>query len=118
MGYIFFDTNSSLPSLKSKSGLRNYSFLKTVADNKQYFSAQEIKGADTSRKLQEYLFFPSSTMFKGYVSQNLLTNYEITIDDINREEIIYGPLEPYVEGHMVRRKPPLHDKIELFRYLP
>ena len=36
----------------------------------------------------------------------------VTADDINRGELIYGPLEPYIEGHMVRHKPPVHTKIE------
>ena len=106
------DTNTGVTNPKSKLELENYSFLNTVSDNKQYFSAQEIKGVDTSIKLQEYLFFPGANTFKGYVNQNLLTNCEITADDINRGELIYGPLEPYIEGHTVRHTPPIHNKIE------
>ena len=117
-GLYYFDTNTSVTNPKSKLELENYSFLNTVSDNKQYFSAQEIKGADTSRKLQEYLFFPDANTFKGYVNQNLLTNCEITADDINRGELIYGPLEPYIEGHTVRHTPPIHNKIEKFIFLP
>ena len=35
----------------------------------------------------------------------------ITTDDINRAEAIYGSPVPYFKGHMVRRKPQVHDKI-------
>ena len=117
-GLYYFDTNTIVTNLKTKTELKNYSFLKTVSANKQFFSAQEIKGADTSRKIQEYLFFPGSNTFKNYVNNNLITNCEITTDDINRGDLIYGPLEPYVEGHMVRHTPPTHNKIEKFLYLP
>ena len=49
---------------------------------------------------------------KGHVYQNLLRNYEITADNINRGELIYSPLELYVEGHIVRHKPLINNKIE------
>ena len=111
-GLYFFDTKKTLNNSKPKHKLKDYSFLTTVSENKQYFSTQEIKGADISRKLQEYLFFPGSNTVRGYINQNLITNCEITADDVNRGVLIYGPLEPYVEGHMVRHKPPMHDKIE------
>ena len=111
-GLYFFDTNNPVPISKPKSELSNYSLLTTVSENKEFFSSQEIKGADLSRKFQEYLFFPGPNTFKHYVNDNLITNCEITADDINRGEIIYGPLEPYVAGHMVRHKPPVHNKVE------
>ena len=41
-----------------------------------------------------------------------MNNCVITADDVNRAEVIYGPHVPYLEGHMVRRKPQIHDKIE------
>ena len=111
-GLYFFDTNKSPTISKPKSELSDYSLLTTVSENKEYFSPQEIKGADLSRKFQEYLFFPGPNTFKHYVNNNLINNCKITADDINRGELIYGPLEPYVAGHMVRHKPPVHNKIE------
>ena len=62
-GLYYFDTNSIVTNSKPKSELANYSFLNTVSDNKQFFSTQEIKGADISRQLQEYLFFPGANTF-------------------------------------------------------
>ena len=52
-GLYFFDTNDSAHFVKNKSQLSNYSLLQTVTDNKTYFSKLEIKGADTSREIQE-----------------------------------------------------------------
>ena len=111
-GLYFFDTNKPVETSKSKCELTNYSFLSTISDNKEYFSQQEIKGADISRQMQEYSFFPSSNILKSYFNKNLITNCKINADDINRAEIVYGPSEPYIEGHMIRRKPPIHEKIE------
>ena len=53
-GLYFYDTNV-VPS-KTKPLSQNYSLIQTVDDNKSYFTRQEIKGVDTSRKLQEYLY--------------------------------------------------------------
>ena len=65
-----------------------------------------------SRKFQEYLHYPGTATLKNYVSNNFLTNCAVTADDVNRAELIYGPPVPYLEGHMVRHKSPIHEKIE------
>ena len=109
-GLYFIDTSKPVDTSKTKCELNNYSFLSTVSDNKEYFSQQEIKGADISRQVQEYLFFPSSNTLKTYVNKNLITNCKINADDINRAEIFYGPSEPYLEGHMVRKNHPYMKK--------
>ena len=41
-----------------------------------------------------------------------MNNCAITADDVNRAEAIYGSPVPYLQGHMVRRKPQVHEKIE------
>ena len=41
-----------------------------------------------------------------------MNNCELTADDVNRAELIYGLSFPYLKRHMVRRKPQIHDKIE------
>ena len=114
-GLYYFDTSVALND-KNKPSVTNYSLLQTVTNNKQYFTHDEIKRADLSRKYQEYLFYPGTKSLSKYVANNLITNSEITVDDVNRGELIYGPLVPYLQGHMVRTKPPIHDKIEKNHY--
>ena len=46
---------------------------------------------------------------KNYVNKNLINNCAITVDDINRAELSYGTPVPYLQGHMVRHKPPIHN---------
>ena len=68
-GLYFLDTDNAEHFIKTKTTLSNYSLLQTVADNKTYFTKQEIRGADTSRKLQKYLYYPSTNTFKTYVTK-------------------------------------------------
>ena len=101
-GLYYLDLDKLVSSSKTKSTVTNYSLLKTVKENKSYFTAQEIKGADMSREIQQYLHYPSTKTLKIYVNNNLITNCKITTDDINRAEIIYGPAVTYTQGHMTR----------------
>ena len=88
-GLYFYDTSVDL--YKPKPVLHNYSFLQTVTENKTYFSRQEIKGADTSRKLQEYLYYPGTTTYKDYVSNSQINNCVITPDDVNSQSHLRHP---------------------------
>ena len=47
-----------------------------------------------------------------------MNNYIVTVDDVNREEIVYLPPFPYLQEHMVRRKPQIHDKINKISLSP
>ena len=111
-GLYYFDANTIVTNAKPKIELENYSFLKTGSDNKKLFSTQEIKGVDTSRKLQEYLCFSGANAFKGCTNQNLRMNCEMTSDDVNRGGIIYSPLEACIKGHMLRHSLLTHNKIK------
>ena len=70
----------------TNSPVTNYSMLQTVSNNKKYFTRDEIKGADLSRKYQEYLFYPGTKSLNKYVANNLINNSAVTVDDVNREE--------------------------------
>ena len=117
-GLYYFDTNMAKNSDKSKNTVTNYFLTQTVEENKKYFTVQEIKGADTSRDIQQYLHYPSTSILKQYVNENLINNCKITADDINRAEIVYGPAVPYIQGHMTRKRPLIHNKVEKSPYHP
>ena len=51
-GLYYFDTAASVCSNKPKDIVNNYSMVHTVSNNKSYFTANDIKGADLSRKYQ------------------------------------------------------------------
>ena len=62
--------------------------------------------------MKECLFYPGIKTLKNCVADNLLANCAITADDINRDKFIYGPPEPYLQGHIIRSKHPTHDKVD------
>ena len=102
-GLYYYDTASS--NNVYKSNVSDYSCLQSVHNNKLYYTTQEIKAAEHARKLQEELGWPSTTAYKKIIGNNLVANSNITIDDINRAEIIYGPASPLLKGRMTRRAP-------------
>ena len=101
---------------KTKSDVTQYSLYSTVTSNKEYFTNQEVKRADTARELQRTLGWPSDPSFKHYISHNLVRNSPITVDNISRATVIYGPALPILQGKMTRTTPPipqLHPCVEL-----
>ena len=99
-GLYYHDTAN-----QTSSAVIDYSFLSTVAQNKEYFSRAEIEGADQARILQDNISWPSTEDYKHYISSNQLRNCTVTIDDVTRAEAIYGPQVPILKGKMVRRRP-------------
>ena len=87
-GLYYFDTSTIR---NTNNNVTEYSFLSTVKDNKAYFHKREIEGADNARILQQLLNWPSTQKFKEIIAGNQLRNCDITVDDINRAEAIYGP---------------------------
>ena len=83
------------------------SFFSTVSKNKEYFSRQEIKGAENAREMQGQVGWPSDHQFKEALSGKgqAFVNANITPDDVTRAEAIYGgPAEPLLIGKMTRKK--------------
>ena len=46
------------------------------------------------------IIWPSTEDFKNYIKDGLIKICNITIDDINREEAIYGTPTPILKGKM------------------
>ena len=85
--------------------ISDYSFFFTVASNKEFVSRLKIEGADKARILQSRLGWPSDQQYKEAIRDNLIMNADVTIDDINRAEAIYGKAVPLIKGKMVRKRP-------------
>ena len=89
----------------TKDMLSTYSFIQTVNDNKQFYAAAEIKGVEQARIQQEELGWPSDTFYSHIINNNLLTNTEVTPDDVQRVIHIFGPAKLLLQGTMTRLKP-------------
>jgi hypothetical protein len=109
-GLYYYDTRiaptiQNSETTKTSCNITPYSLLQTVEENKEYFTADEIKGADNARKLQQEIGWPSIGAYKNIIKNNLVNNAEVTINNINRAELIYGPATPILQGRMTRQAP-------------
>jgi hypothetical protein len=102
-GLYYFDTSTIRNNINND--VISYSFLSTVKDNKAYFHKREIEGADKARILQQLLNWPSTQKFKEILAGNQLRNCDVTVDDVNRADAIYGPAVAILKGKTVRRRP-------------
>ena len=83
----------------------SYHFIQRVDQNKALYTHRRIKGADTARRMQASIGYPSTQVFKQIVQNNLMQNCRITSDDISRAERIYGPPPPLLQGKSTQSKP-------------
>ena len=101
----FFNGIVTADSTKSKdisNSTLHQSFIQTVAENKQTYSQDEIKGADFARKQQRQMMFPSDSSFKHIIANNWTNHNKVTLDDISNGLDIYGTQRQLCEGKMTR----------------
>ena len=112
-GLYYFDTRNEPRSVDDNTNneVSPYLLLQTVEDNKAFYTQREIKGAENARLQQEALGWPSDDYYKYIIKENLITNTEVTLDDVQRAQHIYGPAKPLLQGAMTRLKP-TNNKIE------
>jgi len=55
--------------------------------------------------------FPGTSTFKSNVTNNLINNGDITVNDINRVFLVYGTSIPLIEGEITRHRPPVHTNL-------
>ena len=109
-GLYYHDTssntiNDSNVSLLPYSCDHNLTLLQSVKQNKSLHTKKQIEGADAARQLQTNIGYPSTTTFKQMISNNLIRNCGVTVDDVSRAERIYGPLTPILQGKATRPRP-------------
>ena len=95
---LWLTTLSLVQSIKSNDPFKPYLFLSTVEDNKSYFSSNEIEGANNARKVQHIIGWPITSNSKYLIKKQPINNCNVTINYINRAELIYGPGNPLLQG--------------------
>ena len=80
-----------------------YTFLNRVGSNKSCFHRLEIKGTDEARILQQLVGWTSAQTLKEAIQKNQIRNFPITTNDIIREESIYDPQLPIIQGKSIIR---------------
>jgi hypothetical protein len=104
-GLYYFDT-LIYPSTTHK--VHSSMMLQSVAENKKIFTNRQIDAANVARDLYRKLGRPSESKFEEIITKNLIRNCPITIDDVRRAMLIYGPDAAILKGKTVRGKPIAH----------
>ena len=97
-GLYVFDT-SKAPISESVNA---YTFVSSVAANKQMFTRREVEAADAARALYRKIGRPSQADFLHILSKNLIRNCPVTPDDAKRALVIYGPDIAALKGKNTR----------------
>ena len=95
-----------------------YSYLQTVAKNRDLFTRREVQGADKARALYRHIGRPSQARFIQYLQKGLIRNCPITVDDAKRAHSIYGPDIAYIKGKTTQKPPTPHIETHIPLELP
>jgi hypothetical protein len=77
--------------------------VETVRRNFEGFTKNEVLRAKQARRAQAMMGNPSEKDYKGVVSNHLISNCPITVNDITNSRAIHGPALANVRGKTVRR---------------
>jgi len=90
MGLCYHDTN---PSINSTSEyVSGYSFVTTVAGNKDRYLHCKIEVADCAWELYTMIGCPLQQQFEHILNNNLISNCPVMVDNARRTGVrIYGP---------------------------
>ena len=102
--YLFDASNVDMSKLRNA-----FSFLNTVVDNKKLFRARDIRKADDAVRLNRRTNHIAKDKFAWIVSENKITNSPITVGDVNRSKLIYGPPLPPIKGRTRYQESPRLD---------
>ena len=78
-------------------------YISTVSDNLKLYSKREIQKADVAIDMCKKLGYPSEASIKRMISGGVLTNRDVTVEDVDRALSIYGKPLGLIKGkHMPR----------------
>ncbi len=78
-----------------------FGFVQTVHDNMKLFSKHQITGVVKVRELYDKLIFPLTSDFRAIVSAGGVLGLDVTIDDVNAAEVIWGQSILKMKGNTV-----------------
>ena len=78
-------------TLPTERGDTDYYFLSNVNVNMEYFTCADIEGADRARNLQQILVWPSNQKLINTLSDNLIINCHVLMDNMRHAHAIYRP---------------------------
>ena len=101
----FIETKGGLYyyEVKPKTGIKNYSFATTLAQNRSLYTARRLKQADLAWRLYTMIGRPLHTFSIKIIRDNLLKNCPITTADDNIALSINGPNRDAIRGKKTKQ---------------
>ena len=93
-----FLTKAKQTKRNEEGDKRAFSFLNTVDANKGMFKARDVRKADVARILHRRTNHMAKDKFARVVSNGFIRNCPVTVGDVRRSEVIYGPSLPSLRG--------------------
>ena len=84
---------------------KKISLLTTVKENEKAFTERQRQRAIKARELYEHIGAPTIASLKFLLRYNLIKNCDVTVQDVETAEQIYGPDIAALKGKSVRRNP-------------
>lgn len=100
-GLHYFDT--TLDAKLSNTLLNAYCYITTVVDNEKKFHRREVLAAQKAGEYYRKLCWPSQSTYEDIVRNNKVTNCPVTVADVKRFFLIYGPDACTLQGKAVKR---------------
>ena len=82
----------------TERGDTNYSLFSTVNTKMEYFTRADIEVADRARELQHLQGWRSDKQFINSLSNNLIINCTVLLDDMKRAHASYKPATNILKG--------------------
>ena len=90
-----------------------FSFLSTVDNNKKYFGQREIRKVDAAVMLNRRVNHMAKGKYVRVVKSDLIRNNPLTVGDVRRSHVIYGPPLPPIKGRTRYQESPRVKDVEI-----
>ena len=101
----FYPSKNGLYHIDARHRERHVSMANTQTENSMMYSDQEIFCGKKARTLYHTIGYPSLKDFKNIIKANLISNCDVTLDDINVAEKVFGHDMFALKGKQVHTKP-------------
>ena len=98
--YLDLESYKLDSTVKDYFSSNNISLLQSVNDLKDLYTKKQIKLAELARKTQELMGWPGLKKSKHIVQNNLISNCNFIVDDIEINVKIFSVPEPLIYGRM------------------
>ena len=81
----------------------HFSFVETVAENMHGYSKRQVGDTKRARSLMIAIACPSLREFLSLIKANMLMNFPVTVEDVDRVMNIFGHDVPNLKGEVARK---------------